>query len=1172
MNKAELRNKLKENFNLETWKNILGKMFHKIDYLSVPNLIEDKSVRNGGQIGTIRLDDNHSLALFAIEVADNIDIARNRKGLRNIAIRYIDQDIIHGILVFYYSKKQIDYRLTFVSKTTALNEMGEFQTEETAPKRYTFLLGGNEPCTTAAIRLYELVKKENVILSDVTDAFSVERLNKDFFKGYKDRYKKFCDFLTGNAKDNRDYVKKLLGRLVFLQFLQKKGWMSVPAGSKAWEGGDKAYMQKLVEHYKDNDRLLSDVLEPLFFNTLNEARPNDIADARLGDNIKIPYLNGGLFDKDALDNRDIDFPYSYFQELMEFFSEYNFTIDENDPDDAEVGIDPEMLGHIFENLLEDNKDKGAFYTPKEIVQYMCRETIVQYLKSHVAEQLYPSVETLIKQGVVDAELQSKTKANEIYNLLKTVKVCDPAIGSGAFPMGILNVLYHARMQLYGFLKSTEDFSHAKVKRDIIQNNIFGVDIEQGAVDIARLRFWLALVVDETMPQPLPNLDYKIMCGNSQLCRYPLDMPIEGVFVEYNRKGKEKASKEGQQWENFTLDTYKSLVTSYTEEHLNKTTLRSKIAEIKDCFKTTLARGDIKKRQAAERLVSEYEETPIFGERKAILDPDGYKKAKSSLARMKKMEEEVLNNKYYQNSFEWRFEYPQLLDDQGYFTGFDIIIANPPYIKEGRMSKTFFEPYKKSPYYKGKMDIWYLFACNCIDLLKDNGSLCFIATNNWTTSFGAGILRNKVIKETRICKLIDFGAVMMFESASIQTMIMLFNKDKVTDDYSFDYRRLTTNNATEKDAIELLDGTSSNSVSFQPVVRRGNYINSSLTFSMNNDIFTLLSSINDKIYLQRKEIAQGIVFPQDALNAKSQRLLGNQYRVGQGVFVLSDTEIEELDLSDIECDLIKPYYTTEQIERYRVNPHNILWTIYTNSSYKSIHSLDNMPHIKNHLDQFQEIITSDNKPYGLHRAREEHFFVNEKIIALRKSVDRPKFAFCNFPCYVSQTFNIIQTDRVDMKYLTGLLNSKLIEFWLKNKGKMQGSNFQLDKEPLLQIPIAVPSIEMQSLIAKLVDCIILINNVHDVRINKFVSNEYLAKMFELLIDGCVYEIYLGEELHSIGIHVFDTIRNIVENCSIDNDNLASVSDLYKSIEETGIIQKLDNLEHYNSDIFKPIIMN
>lgn len=1169
MEKTELRNKLKENFNLETWKNILGKMFHKIDYLSVPNSIEDKSVRSGGQIGTIHLDDNHSLALFVIEVADNKNIARNRKGLRDIAAKYIDQDINHGVLVFYYSKKQIDYRLTFVSKTTALNEMGEFKTKETAPKRFTFLLGSNEPCTTAAIRLYELINKENVLLSDVTDAFSVERLNKDFFKGYKERYKKFCDYLTGNAKDNRDYVKKLLGRLVFLQFLQKKGWMGVPAGSDAWEGGDKTYMQNLIKRYKDNNRLLSDVLEPLFFNTLNEARPDDIADSRLGENIKIPYLNGGLFDRDSLDKKNIDFPYAYFKELMEFFSEYNFTIDENDPDDAEVGIDPEMLGHIFENLLEDNKDKGAFYTPKEIVQYMCRETIVQYLKSHVDEQLYPAVEALIKNGVVNTELQNKKTANVIYNLLKTVKVCDPAIGSGAFPMGILNVLYHARLQLYGFLKSTDDFSHAKVKRDIIQNNIFGVDIELGAVDIARLRFWLALVVDETMPQPLPNLDYKIMCGNSQLCRYPLDMPIEGVFVEYNRRGKEKASKEGQQWENFTLDTYKSLVTSYTEEHLNKTTLRSKIAEIKDCFKTTLARGDIKKRQAAERLVSEYEETPMFGERKAILNPDGYKKAKSSLARMKKMEEEVLNNKYYQNSFEWRFEYPQLLDGQGHFTGFDIIIANPPYIKEGRMSKTFFEPYKKSPYYKGKMDIWYLFACNCIDLLKNNGSLCFIATNNWTTSFGASILRNKVIKETRICKLIDFGAVMMFESASIQTMIMLFNKDKVTDDYSFDYRRLITSNATEKDAIALLDGTSSNSVCFQPVVRRGNYINKSIFFNKNEHIFDTIKA-HHIIYLNENEITNGIHPHYDFINKKLAQKHG--LKQGTGIFGLTKEDIESIPLNNEEINFIKPYYnSSKNVHRYCIGKTDLA-IIYTNSSYKNLHSLDAYPNLKEHLDRFQNIITSDNKPYGLHRAREERFFHNAKVIVLRKCSERPLFAFAYANTYFSATFNIIQTDRVNMKYLTGLLNSKLIEFWLRNKGKMQGSNFQLDKEPLLQIPIAVPSREMQSLIAKLVDCIILINNVQDVRINKFVSNEYLAKMFELLIDGCVYEIYLGEELHRIGIHVFDTIRNIVENCSIDNDNLASVSELYKSIEETGVIQKLDNLEHYSSDIFKPIIMN
>ena len=598
-------------------------------------------------------------------------------------------------------------------------------------------------------------------------------------------------------------------------------------------------------------------------------------------------------------------------------------------------------------------------------------------------------------------------------------------------------------------------------------------------------------------------------------------------------------------------------------------MRSKIAKIKDCFKTTLAYGDIKKRQTAERLVSEYEDTSMFGECKSILDPVGYKKAKNNLARMKKYEEEVLNNKFYQNSFEWRFEYPQLLDENGDFTGFDIIIANPPYIKEGRMSKTFFEPYKKSPYYKGKMDIWYLFACNCIDLLKDNGSLCFIATNNWTTSFGASILRNKVIKETRICKLIDFGAVMMFESASIQTMIMLFNKDKVTDDYSFDYRRLITSNATEKDAIALLDGTSSNSVCFQPMVRRGNYINKSIFFNKNEHIFDTIKA-HHIIYLNENEITNGIHPHYDFINKKLAQKHG--LKQGTGIFGLTKEDVESIPLNNEEINFIKPYYnSSKNVHRYYINKTDLV-IIYTNSSYKNLHSLDAYPNLKEHLDRFQNIITSDNKPYGLHRAREERFFLNEKVIVLRKCSERPLFAFAYANTYFSATFNIIQTDRVDMKYLTGLLNSKLIEFWLRNKGKMQGSNFQLDKEPLLQIPIAVPSREMQSLIAKLVDCIILINNVQDVRINKFFSNKYLAKMFELLIDGCVYEIYLGEELHRIGIHVFDTIRNIVENASIDNDNLISVSDLYKSIEEIGVIQKLDNLEHYSSDIFKPIIMN
>jgi len=1181
MNQAYLRNILSAKFDFDIWKDLLEKIFPKVEIFTSVAKIADSHVKDGGHVGNIRLDDGHSLAIFRFEVTDNVQISRNRKSLRDIAAKYVDQGLIHGALVFYYSPNQDDYRLTFIAKQTYFNESGELVKKETAPKRYTFLLGKNEPCTTAASRLKELADKKtygSIYLTDVTDAFSVERLNKEFFNGYKAQYKKFIDTLS-DTKSHRDYVKKLLGRLVFLQFLQKKGWMGVPVSNTKWEGGDKKFLGNLVERHIDNDRLLSDVFEPLFFGILN-TKPEDREalfiskkwDIQLLEEFRgIPYLNGGLFEADDVDKQPIDFPYDNFKDLMEFFSQYNFTIDENDPDDSEVGIDPEMLGHIFENLLEDNKDKGAFYTPKEIVQYMCRQSVIQYLKTHEpSDQYADAIEQLINDGVVSPILQSKSIATRFIQLLKEVKVCDPAIGSGAFPMGILYVLYHAIHHLHSHAEPHGNFDSTQTKRDIIQNNIFGVDIEQGAVDIARLRFWLALVVDAEEPQPLPNLDYKITCGNSQIYRYALDMPIADVFEEYNRVGKENARKEKTTWSKFTLEDYKKLIVGYTEEHTDKVGLRTKINDIKNCFKTTLAQGDIRQRQLAEQRVYEYEAIPLFGKRKAEEDPVGYATAKSKLNKLREKEHEILNNKKYEKSFEWRFEYPQLLDDKGAFIGFDIIIANPPYIKEGRMSKTFFEPYKDSPYYKGKMDIWYLFACNGLDLLNPNGVLCFIATNNWTTSFGASKLRDKVIKETRICNIVDFGAVMMFESASIQTMIMMFQKDKVTDDYTFDYRRLTAYKATEKEAIAILEPlykTYGQAECYTPTIRRANFYDKNITFSQSSDILGVISSLSSVIYLNDKEIAQGIVFPQDTLNKKNQQKLGPQFEINQGIFVLTSAELETLALNQDELSLIKPYYTNENISRYGVQKGNKYWTIYTDSKYKNPNSLDCFPNIKRHLDRFVSVFTSDNKPYGLHRAREERFFVNNKVIAVRKCVGHPIFSYCDIECYLSQTFNMIQTDRVNLKYLTGLLNSKLIEFWLKNKGKMQGANYQLDKEPLQQIPIAVPSNDVQEIVAILVDMIILLNTT-DERASELVQNSYISSELEKLIDGCIYEIYLPSEM--AGMSVITVLRNYIKQK--DSISIDDIWELYMKIDSTGIIESLNSLSLSSSETLRTIILS
>ena len=1156
--KDNLRQIFQQPFNEEGWQNMLWQYFHATELKAERERIDDTpDDEKGYYLGAIDTTDNYRIGLFYYQIQHG-NVARKRVGLRNLVKSFINPNWgeFDAALVVFDSGSV--WRLSFVC---------DIKGENTAAKRFTYVFGESDNYYNTPVGRFDALQRNGISFENIKDAFSVERLNKDFFNGYKERYVKFLNHINEDTKENRDYVKKLLGRLVFLQFLQKKGWMGVPANQQGWNGGDKFYLNHLIERYEGNNRLLSDVLEPLFFETLNKPRNNDLADSRLGENIKIPYLNGGLFDKDTLDKKDIDFPYSYFKELMDFFAMYNFTIDENDPEDSEIGIDPEMLGHIFENLLEDNKDKGAFYTPKEIVQYMCQQSIIQYIKTHMSDkECYDSIEKLIKEGVVAPVLQTKDNATELIKLLKNVKVCDPAIGSGAFPMGVLYVLYYAIHHLHSHVAPNCSFDSTQVKREIIQNNIFGVDIEQGAVDIARLRFWLALVVDADEPQPLPNLDYKITCGNSQLCRYSLDIPIKDVFEEYNRVEKEKAHKENKEWKEFTLDSYRNLVMDYTEEHSDKDGLRNKINEIKNCFKTTLAIGDIKKRQLAESKVIDYETVTLFGKRKADEDPVGYANAKAALRKLKEKESEILNNKKYENSFEWRFEYPQLLDSDGNFVGFDIVIANPPYIKEGRMSKAFFEPYKDSPYYKGKMDIWYLFACNGLDLLNKNGILCFIATNNWVTSFGASKLRNKVIKETRICNIVDFGAVMMFESASIQTMIMLFHKDSVTDDYSFDYRRLTAYKATEKDAAAILSKTAKEAEYFSPTIRRANFIDKSITFSRSADIIGQIESLGNRIFLQNKELTNGIHPHFDFINKK----LAEKYnlKIGEGVFGLNIFEVDNLNLTEKELQFLKPYYnSSDSVYRYYLGSTD-LRIIYTPSSFKNPNSMDNYPHLKMHLDKYQNVITSDNKPYGLHRSRVETFFKGEKIVALRKCADRPLFAYANGEHYMSATFYVIKTDRVNMKYLTGLLNSRLIEFWLKNKGKMQGANYQLDKEPLMQIPIAVPDRETQELIAKLVDIIILLKSSKQ-RASNLVTNDYLANEFSHIIDGCVYEIYFPNEMSNLGLSIVPQLLTQTEGHPID---LESVWQLYSAIDKSGIIESIKSLSFSKSEVLRTISLS
>ena len=1090
MTSVELKNKLSAKFDFEQWIGILREMFPKVEIFSHINQVSHTLVKNGGQTGIIRLDDGRSLAIYTFEVSDKVLINRNRKGLRDIAAQTIDQSIIHGVLAFYYSTNVADYRLTYIAKQSSFNENGELITSETAPKRYTFLLGENEPGRTASDRLYELIlkkKKGSVYLADVTEAFSVERLNKDFFAGYKAQYSKFLKLLD-DTKQNRDYVKKLLGRLVFLQFLQKKGWMGVPASRPDWEGGDKNYLSHLIEHYEGNNRLLSDILEVLFFNTLNEKREGDIADARLGENIKIPYLNGGLFEKDSIDKLDIDFPYSYFKELMDFFSMYNFTVDENDPDDSEVGIDPEMLGHIFENLLEDNKDKGAFYTPKEIVQYMCRQSVIQYLKTHEPNEQYAEpIEHLINDGIVMPILQTKSVASRLIQLLKDVKVCDPAIGSGAFPMGILYVLYHTIHHLQSHAEPNKSFDSTQTKLDIIQNNIFGVDIEQGAVDIARLRFWLALVVDAEKPQSLPNLDYKITCGNSLLNRYAIESPIESVFVEYN-KGKNGNEK-------MTLSKYKNLVNDYTNtsNHQTKAFFRQTIEMIKKAFKTELSKQEKERISNLRGRIITLETPLLLGER-TKQEKAELKKLKEKLVLKEKFQTNIINNKLYENAFEWRFEFPQMLDNNGNFVGFDIVIGNPPYNELRDLELDMQRVLKDSMFYEsakgGRLNMYQFFYPLSITIAANHGIITLITQNSVLAEDTALENRKLLFSQTDIISIDSFPErddrnLRVFESAKMSVCICILRKNKEPQVSTiFPVNVWHSKYMKEKHVLNI------SAVEIKEV-----YPEDLIVPISSNEKFSIIKNL-------KKKHTYRITASSGEIDMTKYKNIFNTKR--EGVRVITGAQVLRYHITD------KP-------------------------------SQGEVIYIANHcIPKF-----SNKRKSEISHPR----IVLQRITGVDSRI-RIIAAYLQANVFCANSTNYISPDEnINIKYLLAILNSTLINFFVKQTS----TNTNITAKVLNSIPIAVTQdIKIQELISELVDYVSFLkqnDNLSDI-----ISNETISIFFEKIIDGCVYELYFNEYMKELEINIIDSALRLIKPIS----QLSSEKEKSETILNAFmIIKKTDN---------------
>lgn len=1172
MNRQDLKQILSSKFDFVKWKELLLDMFKNVDFFTKTVAVDADLIKSGGQLGTIHLGDRRDIALFVFEVADHVKIERNRIGLREIGAKYVDQNIVHGALVFYHSSSQANYRLTFVSKKTVLDAAGNLITQETAPKRFTFLLGENEPCSTAAQRLIRFFNSKDIpVIADLEDAFSVERLNSEFFDGYKSQYKKFKDTLP-NTRRHRDYVKKLLGRLVFLQFLQKRGWMGVPANVEGWEGGDKQYLYNLIHRYEGNDRLLSDVLEYLFFNTLNEKRNGDIADKRLGDNVKIPYLNGGLFEKDDIDRMDIDFPFEFFANLIDFFSMYNFTIDENDPDDAEVGVDPEMLGHIFENLLEDNNEKGAYYTPKEIVQYMSQESVSQYLKKHLEGEFHEAVDDLIMRNVVAEVIQNKNVAKKIDELLDCVKVCDPAIGSGAFPIGVMNVLYRAHLHLYGFSNPTKPFSPASVKKDIIQNNIYGVDIEQGAVDIARLRFWLALIVDEEEPVPLPNLDYKIVCGDSLLNRYDLDVPIKSVFVEYNQSHTGKESK-------MSLQKYKQLVADFTntDDHEAKKIFRGKIEEIKNSFRFYLSK---KETNSLMKLRSEvaYYNYPRFFEETAE-EAAHRKNRQADLAQMEEYAKNIETNRLYSNSFEWRFEYPALLDEDGGFTGFDIIIGNPPYLRiqglRDRDSDYADELVKKYKSATGSFDLYEMFVEQGLKLSGDNGIVNYIMPTKWTNSaFGKG-LRKLLVEQTAISKIISFGDYQIFD-ASTYTGLQWFVKGSTQLEYYELDRSITSKDDLQQFLFSL---TQENSATIEmSSLSEKQWV---LTAGETSRILKEMNKQPRRIKDVFDKIFQGLATSKDDVyflyncEEEGKFIVGDSKQLGRRV--------------KVEKGLVKPLLKGEDVHRYdTISTNRYVIFPYRIGNGKAVvlteQELQTMyPEGYAYLKENESILrdrehgrlSNDNQWYKYIYPKNLVHFANEKLVAPDISMGG-NFAYDIEGKFYQTTTIYGYLKKANVKESYGfwmaLLNSRLCWWFLTNTGTTLANGFFRFKPDYIN-PFPIPS-ETQTekcsfIIESLATMIQYLYNKSNKELYTHTLNERLAIHLEEIIDMVVYELYFEQHMKEQKIDVIEDLKGYKWN---NNKIIAEqIKDFYQWFQQSDnmVRQKLMLLDTRSSNLLYEI---
>ncbi len=1070
-------------------------------------------------IGYFEDDRSQKIDILEVSLTNDKSLDKARTAQRNFVADYLKSNNKLAALVAFIPQSKSDWRFSLIKLDHSLEVKNNKITtiEEITPaKRWSFLVGKNEGTHTAQSRFVNLlVNNQKPNLEEFESAFDIEVVTNEFFEKYKELFLVFKENLdkiilsdeniknefSSKEIDTVDFAKKTMGQIVFLYFLQKKGWFGV-APNKSWGDGPKNFLRELFDRRsKYGKNFFDDVLEPLFYEALAQDRGKNSFYPKLN-NCRMPFLNGGLFEPMndyAWETTDINIPDEVFSNniptkngdrgngILDVFDRYNFTVNENEPLEKEVAVDPEMLGKVFENLLQvrDRKSKGAFYTPREIVHYMCQECLINYLESETDNIDRKDIESFIYTGdriiendsIALKKIREKEnkgykysgtyklllaesiikKADELDELLMNIKVADPAVGSGAFPLGMINEIVRARKILNIYLdKRLTDY---QLKKHAISNSIHGVDIDPGAVEIAKLRLWLTLIVEESTPSPLPNLDHKIMQGNSLISEYEgIKLFDEGIF----KKSKEFKAEQlpfgfGKSNSEIKLEDLQNKISQYVDESqkTKKQTLKEDIDNLK------------------WEIIEE-----SFKEQKKIKELNNLIK---------------LRHKNIKPFFIWKLEFSDVFKEKG---GFDIVIGNPPYVGESG-NKDIFRPIAKSSlgeFYQGKMDLFYFFFHLALNVGRNNSQCAFITTNYYLTASGAKKLRYDLKNRATIKNLVNFNELKIFRSALGQhNIVTIFanGSKNVNSNVISTSRAGIANEKVLLNIVRGIDDQTTYAKVRQSTLYDGDeaYIRMLGTNDKNNPIQTILEKIksNNTLLVDLCNINQGVVSGCDYVSGRNISKLKHKDDIvkNDGIFVFdlnNDRDIKVLSsFNTEEKKLLRPFFKNSDINRFWCKTNEDKLLLYLG---KDQNNIDNYPNIRKHLEKYTSILNDRRevengriKFFQLQWYRTEDIFISEKIVVPYRSKNN-SFAynnqewFCRSDCYLITQKSI----DCDLKYILSLLNSSLYFQWLYQRGKRKGETLELFSAPLSEIPIKIISKTEQQPFIDLTDQVLSITSV------------------------------------------------------------------------------------------------